>query len=97
MENKKVIWISEVTQYFQTYFTDYQRDTRALQKNLLGDREFTHNLVFLFKMENGLYGESENIEDLWHYVTDFLRLSPYVGKNNELLNKEYWDDLDIID
>ena len=29
--------------------------------------------------------------------TDFFILSPYVWENNGLLNKNYWDDLDIID
>ena len=27
----------------------------------------------------------------------FFILSPYVWENNGLLNKNYWDDLDIID
>ena len=51
----------------------------VLYKNVGGDREFLHNLVFIFPVENGLHEKSESIEYNW------------------LLNKNYWDDLDIID
>ena len=39
------------------------------------DRGLPHNLVFLFQVENGLHGKSENIEYLWHYATDILHFS----------------------
>ena len=32
-----------------------------------------HNVVFIFQVENGLHEESENIEYLWQYATDFLQ------------------------
>ena len=39
----------------------------------------------------------ENIEYLWHHQPIFFIFSPCVWENNGLLNKSYWDELDIID
>ena len=46
--------------------------------------------------ENGLHGKKENRISLTMPPIFFI-LSPYVGENNELLNKNYWDDLEIVD
>ena len=50
-----------------------------------------------FEVENGLHGKSENIEYLWRCATDIFILSAYVWEYNGLLNKNYFDDLDITD
>ena len=56
-----------------------------------------HNLVFLFQVENGLHGKSENIEYLWHYAMHFLHSFTMCLENIGLLNENYWDDIDVID
>ena len=45
----------------------------------------------------GCIEKSEHIEYLWRYSTNFLHSLPCVWENNGLLDKIYWDDLDIID
>ena len=44
-------------------------------KNAQGDRGLPQNFVFIFKVESGLHGKSENIGYLWRYATDFLHVS----------------------
>ena len=55
-------------------FTDYDRGTQALLKNVQTDRVFItlHNLVLIFHVEIGLRGRSENIEYLWHSISSFF-------------------------
>ena len=80
-EKQKVLWISEITQHFQKYFTDYGRGTWALQRmcEAIG---VSSQLSFPFPDEKWVAWKSENIECLWHYVTEFLHcffvVSPYV-------------------
>ena len=33
----------------------------------------THNLDFVFQMQNWLHGKCENIQYLWQYATNFLQ------------------------
>ena len=73
--------MSEIIQYFQKCFRDYDKGASALQKNMRRDSGLPHNLVFLFQMENGLHGKkSENIKYLWHYSIDFLHSFTMFGK-----------------
>ena len=59
--------------------TNYDRGTLDLHTHKFrGDRVLPHNLVFLFQVENVLYGKNENIEFLWHYATDCLHFSHHV-------------------
>ena len=51
--------------------------------------EVAAQLSLRFQVKNGSHGKGENIE--------YLNLTPCVLKNNGLLNKTYWDNLDIID
>ena len=45
----------------------------------------------------GCMEEIENIEYRWQYATDFFFiLYQCVCESNGLLNKNYWNDLDII-
>ena len=39
--------------------------------------------------------KTSNISDI--YTTDFMQFVACVLENNGLLNKKYWDDLDMID
>ena len=92
---RKGVWSSEIIQLFHKCFTEY--DTRALQivcKVIMG---LSHNLVFLFQVENWLLGKCEHIQYLWRFATNFLHSFTIYWENNRLLNKNYWDDLDIID
>ena len=78
-------------------FTDCDRRTHALRKKVRGDRRLLHILVFIFQVENGLHGKSENIEYLWLCSTSFFILSPSVLKYNRQLNENYWCELDLKD
>ena len=40
--------------------------------------------------------KSENIDYIWHYASDLFIHSPYVWENYGILNRNYWNDLDII-
>ena len=57
--------------------------------------ELPNNLVFIFQVENGLHGKTWNISGTMEPI--FFILSPYFWENNRLLNKNYWDDLAIVD
>ena len=100
VENKKCHGSLTVVKHFQIGIRDYYRGTRATTTKMCetigGGGGLSHNLVFLFQVENGLHGKSENIKYLWHYASDFL-FSPCACENNGLLNKNDWDDIDIID
>ena len=89
-----MLQISEITQYLNFFKNVLQITTEALglyQKKM----GMPHKLVFLFQVENGLHGISENNEYI-SMPTIFFNLSPCVWENNGLLNKNQWDDLDII-
>ena len=58
----------------------------------------THNLIFLFREENGvawIIVKTSNISGKMQPIL-FIR-SPRVWKNNVILKNDYWDDLNIID
>ena len=60
-------------------------------------RGLPHNQVFLFEVENWLHGKSETSNISGTVPPIFFILSPCVLENNGLLNKNYWNELDIID
>ena len=63
-----------------------------------GDRKLPHNLVFLFQVKNGLHEQKVKISNISGNMQQiFFIFLPCVWKDNGLLNKIYWYDLDIID
>ena len=89
---QKVLRISEITQHFQKWFTDYDRGTSALPKKCTTGVY----LLILFLLENGLHrkGETSNIFGAIQPI--FFNSFTICFENNGLLNKNYWNDLDII-
>ena len=55
----------------------------------------SHNLVFVFQVENGLHGKKLK-HWIAQYATNFLQSFTICLVNNEFLNKYYWDDRDSI-
>ena len=73
-----MLWISEITQYFQKCFTDYETDTWALQKmwNAIGDFHTTWSSLFRWKM--GCIKKGQNIKYHWHFATVFFFIFHHV-------------------
>ena len=91
-----MLWISKIIQHFQKYFTDYGRGTLALQKCV---RRYGVAAQLSLPFPGGKMGcmekvKTSNISGIMPPI--FLILSPYVWKNNGLLNNNYWDGLNII-
>ena len=93
----KVLWISEITQYFQKHFTDYDRGTWALQKicEAIEGCCTTQSSFSRWTMGCIEKVKTSNISGTIQPI--FLILSPWVWKNNGLLNNNHCDNLDIID
>ena len=100
VENEKCCE-SEISQTFGKYCTDYDCGTRVQQKLCEATDGIRTNLDNLDNFSGGKWvamKNSEHIEYIWYYATDFLHFfSARVWKYNRLLNKKYWDDFDIID
>ena len=70
----------------------------GLYKNVRGDSGLLFNLVlvFLFHVENGLHTKKVKISNVSDTVSPiFFNLSPCIWKIIRLLNKNYWNDLDV--
>ena len=61
------------------------------KQNVLGDRGCRTGGKWVAWEKGG------NIEYLWHYATDCLHFFTMCLRKYRLLNKNYWNDLDIID
>ena len=95
-KQKSVIDLRDYSTFSTVFFTDYDRSTLALQKCATLQRIAAPR--FLFQVDNGLQGKQWKPSNISGTIQPiFFILSPYVWKNNWLLNKNYWDDLDIID
>ena len=77
---QRVLRISEITQYFQKCFTDYDGVLGLYKKNLRRDIGLPNNLVFLFQVENDFHGKSENIEYLTLFNRFFSSFQHVFGK-----------------
>ena len=63
-----------------------------------GDKGFPHKLVFRFPSGKWVaWKKFKKIDYLCIVPPIFFILSRYVWENNGLLNKNYWDDLEVID
>ena len=93
VENK-VLRISEISQHFQKCFTG----VLGLYKKCVRRQEVAGQLGLSFPGEKWIvWKKVKTLNISGTMLPIFFILSPYVWKNNWLLNKNYWDDLGIKD
>ena len=93
---QKELQISEIIQYFQKSFRNYDLRTRVLHRKCAMWLRLSHNLVLVFEVENSLNWKSENIEYVGVSASNLCNFSPCAWDNNWLSKKNYWKDLDSI-
>ena len=86
---QKMLQISEITEHFQKCCSDYDRGTRALQKNVLGDKiRVTSQLSVPFWSGKWVAWKKVKISNISGTMPSiFFSPSPCVWENNGLSNK----------